>query len=173
MSTLRNLEVWELPVAAFEASLAEIAPDGRRGNEGVALWLGSRSMTVATIAYVIALRGPGIVKLPDQLSISAELLNEVTDVAIELGCYLVGQIHSHPASWVDLSIPDKRYGIQVGGYLSVVAPHFAQRPNTRLEDCGVHLLEGGLWRRFETQELARRVALVNKPARVITVGGEG
>ena len=170
MTTSRTPELWKLPAAAMQASLAEMAPDGVRGCEGVALWLGRRSGATAEITHVVALRGPGILKLPDHLSISPELLNEVTDVAIELDCYIVGQIHSHPDAWVDLSIPDQRYGIRTEGYLSVVAPFFAQRPDTTLADCGVHLFDGGHWRRLDPSELARRVGLGDGPVPVIAVG---
>ncbi len=173
MSLQNSPEAWELPAAALHASLAEMAPDGARGCEGVALWLGRRAGTVAQVSHVVTLRGVGIVKWPDRLSIAAELLNEVTDVAIDLGCHLIGQIHSHPFDWVELSLADQRMGIRSEGYLSVVAPHFAQRADTRLDDCGVHLFDGGGWRRVVPPELQRRVRLVEREAPVLIVGGQG
>ena len=84
MTASKTPELWNLPAAALQASLAEMAPDGVRGCEGIALWLGRRSGATAEITHVVALRGLGIEKLPDRLSISPELLNEVTDVAIDL-----------------------------------------------------------------------------------------
>lgn len=173
MTSHRTPEAWELPASALQASLAEMAPDGARGCEGVALWLGRKAGDVARVMHVVALRGSGIEKWRDHLSISSELLNDVTDVAIDRGCYLIGQIHSHPFDWVELSQADQRLGIRAEGYLSLVAPHFAQRADTRLEDCGAHLFEGGRWRRFDPQELARRVRVVSGDASVLTVGETG
>lgn len=149
--------IWRLPKAAMTASISEMAPDGARGCEGVALWLGRRFAGIVTVTHVVALRGPGITKRPDHLSISPELLNEVTMLAMRAGVYLVGQIHSHPSTCVDLSEADKRYGIRVPGYLSVVAPDFARRPNTPLAACGVHVFDRGAWRRLGAIERMCRV----------------
>jgi proteasome lid subunit RPN8/RPN11 len=149
--------LWLLPEAAMTASISEMAPDGARGCEGVALWLGRRSAGVVTVTHVVALRGPGITKRPDHLSISADLLNEVTMLAMRDGVYVVGQIHSHPGKWVDLSEVDKRYGISIPGYLSVVAPDFARRPSTAIAECGVHVFDHGTWRRLGAFERACRV----------------
>src|SRR3546814_10054305 len=68
-------------------------------------------------------------------------MNEVTDVAVDLGMTLIGQVHSHPGTFVDLSIPDRKYGIKVPGFLSVVAPHYATRPGTSIANCGVHVFD--------------------------------
>jgi hypothetical protein len=153
---------WRLPLAAFTLSLAEMARDGLRGVEGVALWLGVRHGSVATITRVVALRGQGVVRRPDYLKISAELMNKVTDSAIEHGAYLVGQIHSHPTlAGVDLSKADKRHGISVPGYLSVVAPDYAARTDTRLDECGFHIYEQGLWRRLGQSERAARIEVTS------------
>lgn len=163
---------WLLPKAALQMSLAEMAPDGARGCEGVALWLGRRVAGLVTITHVIGLRGPGVVKRPDYLSISAELLDDVTDVAIERDVYLVGQIHSHSGSWVDLSVPDKRFGVRAPGYLSVVAPHFARDPATPPKLCGFHVFAHGQWRRLATWERPWRVVIINGAASLVLVGEE-
>lgn len=171
MIALKTPLLWRLPAAAIQASIAEMAPDGACGCEGVAMWLGRRIVGVVTVTHVIGLRGPGVIKRPDQLLISAELLCEVTDVAIEHGVYLVGQIHSHPDSWVDLSESDKRCGIQAPGYLSVVAPHFARDPATTPGQCGFHVFRRGGWRRLPPWERPWRVAIVSGAAPLIKVGG--
>lgn len=155
--------IWILPKAAVTASISEMAPDGRRGCEGVALWLGRRFAGIVSVTHVVALRGPGVTKRPDHLSISPELLNEVTMLSIQAGVYLVGQIHSHPSTWVDLSEADKRYGIRMPGYLSVVAPDFARRPSTAIAECGVHLFDRGAW---------RRLGDIERTCRVITGSGD-
>lgn len=165
--------LWRLPAAALQASIAEMAPDGAHGCEGVALWLGRRNAGVVTVTHVIGLRGPGVIKRPDHLFISAELLGDVTDTAIEHGVYLVGQIHSHPGSWVDLSEADMRSGIQAPGYLSVVAPHFARDPATTPGQCGFHVFDRGRWRRLPRWERPWRVAVVGGTARLMTVGEPG
>lgn len=173
MNPFEPVQKWAIPRSALIASLTEMAIDGRHGREGVALWLGRRQHGIATISAVVALRGPGVRKQRDVLVISAALLNDVTDVAIERGESLVGQIHSHgPEFGVELSPTDQRFGIQVPDYLSVVAPDFALRPATNVTDCGLNVYAAGRgYRGLSGAEIAERIEVVdgvNVP--VLTVG---
>jgi hypothetical protein len=175
MSFFTPIATWRLPESALAASCREMARDGVAGNEGVALWLGRRGDGQAEITHVVALRGPGVLKRPDQLVIRPHLLNEVTDLAIELDVMLVGQIHSHGELYgTDLSYADHTFGIKVPYFLSLVAPDFALRPHTRLEDCGIHVFEPGSgFRRLHTVEAADRIRLMpSSPVPVLTVGQE-
>lgn len=169
-----HVDTWRLPDDAFQASLEELRRDGRDGNEGVALWLGQRADGSAEISHVVLLRGPGVIKCPDILRIESWLLNDVTDLAIELGTVLVGQIHSHGRNWTDLSITDRADGIAVPQYLSVVAPYYGMRAGTRLADCGVHIFEPETgWRCLPSQEASARVRVVATHAvPVLSVGEE-
>jgi hypothetical protein len=175
MTFFAPVHTWRVPASAFAASLREMARDGVRGDEGVALWLGRRGGGRAEVTHVVALRGPGVIKKPDQVVIHPGLVNEVTDLAIELGVVLVGQIHSHGVDYgTDLSDADRAYGIAVPYYLSLVAPDFALRPQTRLEDCGVYVFEPGRgFRRLSVAEAGERVQVVAAgPVPVLTVGEE-
>jgi hypothetical protein len=167
-----RVATWQLPKQALRDSLAEMARDGAQGNEGIALWLGTRESGVARVTHLVALRGPGIIKRPDQIIVHPTLLNEVTDVAITLHVSLIGQIHSHGQGYgTDLSRTDEAYGIATPYFLSLVAPDYALRPHTRLEDCGVHVFEPGQgYRRVLRSEIAERVRLVSHDvAPMITV----
>jgi proteasome lid subunit RPN8/RPN11 len=141
----------------------------------VTLWLGHRGNGQAEVTHVVALRGPGVIKRPDQLVIQPQLVNEVTDLTIELGLVLVGQIHSHGELYgTDLSYADRNFGIKVPYFLSLVAPDYALRPGTRLEDCGLHLFEPGSgFRRFSPSEVTGRILVVpGAPLALLTVGEE-
>lgn len=156
---------WRIPEEAIRHSMSEMAIDGALRREGVAMWLGKYEGKTAVVTHVAALRGPGVRKAPDQLLISADLVNDLTDKAIELGLVLIGQIHSHgPMHGTSLSLTDKRYGISVPGYLSAVAPDYAMRPSTSIHDCGVHLFEKGRgWIRFTREQVVKRVLIVPDP----------
>lgn len=149
---------WVLPRPVWRQSLDDMALDGTRGCEGVALWLGRHQDGAAVVSTCVLLRGPGVVKRLDHLSISAELMNQVTMAALELDLFLIGQVHSHsPYASTDLSYPDRYLGITERGYLSLVAPNFAQNPETRLDHCGVHVHEGDAgWRRMKVAEISDR-----------------
>lgn len=175
MSFYSRVQVWQLPQSAFDASLQEMATDGRLGREGVALWLGNRNDGAAQVTHVVLLRGPGVAKRHDLLQIGADLMNDVTDLAIELGVMLVGQIHSHGVLYgTDLSLTDRRYGVMVPDYLSVVAPDFALRPRTLIADCGVHIYELGRgYRRFSQREISERLDMTATQAVSVLTVGEG
>lgn len=163
MTYFPPVEFWDIPETAWAESIREMGRDGLFGNEGVALWLGRRGSGVAEITHVVALRGPEIIKRPDLLVIQPGLVNEVTDLAIDLGVALIGQIHSHGRNFgTDLSYADCTFGIKVPSFLSLVAPDYGLEPRTRLQDCGVHVFErNGVFRRLRTDEVNRRLRIVH------------
>jgi hypothetical protein len=169
------VHTWRIPESAFAASFKEMARDGIHGNEGVALWLGKRGGGKAEVTHVVALRGPGVTKRPDQLVIDSALVNDVTDLTIELDVVLVGQIHSHGELYgTNLSYADRTYGISVPYYLSLVAPDYALRPKTRVEDCGIHVFEPGSgFRRLSAGEVGQRIELVSSSHVPVLTVGEG
>jgi hypothetical protein len=158
---------WCFSDTVLPDSIGEMAEDGFSGNEGVVLWLGHRHRGKAEVTHLVALQGSGVTKLPDFLHIDASLLNDVTDIAIDLGVCLIGQIHSHgQLHGTSLSFTDITCGIAVPFYLSVVAPDYALRPATAWKDCGVHVFESVTgYRRFSPAEIGRRIHVVsgNRP----------
>ena len=173
MPKFSQIDTWTLPVSALENAFAEMAIDGRDGNEGVTLWLGKRGNGRAEITHSVVLRGPGVIKRPAYLNIEPDLLNDVADLAIELDVSLVGQIHSHGHGYsTDLSLTDRNYGIRVPYYLSLVAPDYAMNAGIPITDCGVHVYERDLrFRRFSLSEVDTRIKLVGGiDTPVLTVG---
>ena len=160
---------WLLPSNLLQVSIAMMAPRGRAGNEGLALWLGRESDGFARVTHALELRGPGFRSSPLQLSISMLGMSAITDLADEKGVFLLGQVHSHPGGYIELSDTDRRYGIRIADYLSVVCPHYAQAPATRFADCGVHVFDGDDYRPLATPEVARRISFVTEPVVSLTL----
>lgn len=148
---------WHLPTDLLETSVEVMRPNGRIGNEGLALWLGVSAGGQARVTHLVAVHGAGFRASPLQLHLSWNAMARLTDLADELGTYLVGQIHSHPGRYLELSEVDQKYGVRCQDYLSVVCPHYAQRAVSGIHECGVHLFDRGSYRRFCTAEVARRV----------------
>jgi len=154
---------WQIPAEVVRHSFAEMARDGIRGCEGIAMWLGRYDGDTAIITHVALLRGAGVQKAPDRLLITANLVNDLTDVAIANKVTLIGQIHSHgPLYGIDLSVVDRRAGIAVPGYLSAVAPDYALRAGTTLEECGIHLFTPAQgWQRMSPQDIRERISIAD------------
>lgn len=163
-----------MPATILEQSIAEMAVDGRNGNEGTCFWLGKRAKGEAEVSHLVFLRGNGIHKSPLNVRVSAELMREVHERAEALGLSLVAQIHSHSSfCGVDMSPSDHAYGISVPFFLSIICPDYAQNPATTLLDCGVHvcLPEGG-YIRLQRGEVKRKMIFMPGLLAGITVIGE-
>lgn len=154
---MNNEFSWTLPCDLLDASVEVMRPHGRLGNEGLALWLGKSEGTRAIVTHMVSLRGDGFQTSPLQLRLSWTAMSRLTDLADERGCYLVGQIHSHPGDFIDLSEVDERYGVRFQNYLSVVCPDYAQHKVSGFDECGVHLFNDGRYRRLSTEETKRRI----------------
>jgi hypothetical protein len=168
-----QITAWRIPETAIPDLLAEMAIDGREGNEGIVLFLGRDDLTVSEVTHLVRLRGPGIRKRAWQITIQANLLNDVTDVAIEHNVRLVGQVHSHgPGYGLDLSPTDRLYGIKTPYYLSLVAPDYALS-SAPIQRWGVHVfLEEQGYARLNSHEVSQRIQLFpTKRIPFLTVGG--
>lgn len=160
MSHFSLISSWELPHRAFVLSLEEMARDGVHGNEGVAFWLGTHHGEQARISLVVAARGPDVIKGPELLVIGAETMNSLTDICIERRLVLVGQIHSHGDTWVDLSHTDRRDGFKSHSYLSAVAPCYARRKDTKVSMCGFHVCAANsVFHRLTPPEITTRISM--------------
>jgi hypothetical protein len=173
MSYYPQVERWTIPRRALELSREEMASDGRHGDEGIALWLGTKKEGEARITHVTFLRGPAVLKSPANIQVHPELMRAVHEAALDAGVILVGQVHSHSADYgVNLSPSDHAYGFHVPYFLSIVWPNYAQTASTTLADCGVHIFlpEKG-YKRLSRLGVARKIALAPRAkVKVLIVG---
>jgi len=164
MNYFPKIKKWLIPKAALNRSREEMAVDGRVGNEGISLWLGTKDRGEAHVTNIVFLRGKGIRKSPVNIYIEPELMREVHEQARAAGVILVGQIHSHSRyCGIDLSPTDHAYGIQVPYFLSVVCPNFAQTESTTIADCGVHIfLPDCGYVRLSQKEILKQIVILEE-----------
>lgn len=161
---------WVLPKGLMTTSVEFMRPDGARGDEGLALWFGTlQPGNVAAISHVVKPYGAGFRTSPLYLKLSMRAVGQLTAYADACGLFLVGQIHSHPGQFVDLSSLDVRQGFRIPDFLSVVCPDYAQRASTRLPDCGVHVFESGNFRRLRAHEITSRVLQADRLVTSVTL----
>src|SRR5262245_18680201 len=79
MTFFSPVNTWDISEPAFASAIAELANDGARQCEGVALWLGQRGHGHATVTHLVVLRSPEVVRRPDLLVIPSTVFNDVTD----------------------------------------------------------------------------------------------
>jgi proteasome lid subunit RPN8/RPN11 len=150
---------WILPEDLLHKSIDVMRPHGAVGNEGLALWLGKTDGSTIEITHLIEVSGPGFTTSPLYMGLSIRAMSKLTDLTDQLDRYLVGQIHSHPGTFVELSDLDKAHGIRVPNYLSIVCPYYAQRPSTSLSNCGVHVFIDNNYHRMNSGLVARSIQM--------------
>lgn len=160
---------WSLPGDLITQSVAHMRPFGARGHEGLGLWFGNEVAGAVEVTHLVLPYGPGLVTHALHLSLSMRAMSRLTRLARELDCYWAGQIHSHPGTMLDLSDVDREMGIRVQGYLSIVCPHYAQRPTRATEECGVHVFDDGAYRRLSDRETARRIITTDRRVQLVPV----
>lgn len=175
MSLYESIEFWDVPTNLLSESVRTMAPDGVYGNEGIAFWLGTARDGIALVSHLVTLSDHWVVKRPDYLQISADGISHLMNLAEKLNVFLVGQIHSHPGTYVDLSDADRRYGFSTPYFLSVVGPHYAQNPQTSWQDCGIHVYERGSgFRRLNRYESDSRIRIQSEySATLVHIGRAG
>ena len=155
-----NTTRWKLPADLLAQSIRFMQPHGEKGNEGLVLWFGHRiAGDTIEVTHAVEPRGSGITRSPLHLSLSISAMSALLDLGETIDRYLVGQIHSHPEWYIDLSPVDRLHGMRIQDYLSVVCPHYAQEPATRWDDCGVHEFAQGRYRRIPLDEASNRIRL--------------
>jgi proteasome lid subunit RPN8/RPN11 len=91
------------------------------------------------------------------LELSEEAKYKLYQQLAERGQVLVGMIHTHPESWVDLSWVDRENQLCSRiGFWSLVLPYYAKRPWS-IASVGAHIRTNSGWHRFDKGEASRRI----------------
>lgn len=146
-----------IPASLWTRTWVGLRERGGGQRESAAVWTGTRDDAGETAMDVVFLDDfPGVRAHALQhcvpRSASAALFRELR----ARGHVLVGDVHTHPGSWVDLSPTDQEHPIEYRvGLVAVVIPHFA-RGAPRTDTIGIHVYRGsGAW---DTPEGAARDA---------------
>lgn len=110
-------------------------------HEGLVYWGGTRSGERVEITSIVA---PKAKSRPQGIEVPRESYFEVIRALNKRGIIQVGQVHSHPGTWVDHSSFDDRGACsRVEGMLSIVIPSYAQQEVEGVSSCGVHRFAAG------------------------------
>lgn len=158
---------WVIPHTLLQVSVDAMRPYGIKGHEGLALWFGQEEAGEVAITHLVIPHGPGLITHPLHLSLSMRAMSRITRLAGEIDRYWAGQIHSHPGQMLNLSEVDRRMGVLVQDYLSLVCPYYAQRDVPDIRHCGVHAYDSGRYRRLSTEEINARIKVSERTLEVV------
>jgi hypothetical protein len=156
--TCRNLVV---PSTIWHETWKGLRAHGDGKREAACIWGGDRSATAETARAVyffdeLPSTSGGALHHKVTASGVARILSELR----RNGHVIVGDVHTHPSSWVDLSPIDQKNPVEFRlGLLAFVLPNFAQDAPD-LARTGVHEYLGQKrWRRLATSEAQERVLI--------------
>lgn len=136
-----------VPIACARAVETHLRAVGRKGYEGMALWVGTQEAETFQVSATV---------IPDQrhicnadgvcVIVDGDALHHLNVHLYKEGLTLLGQIHSHPGRAYH-SDTDDAYAIATAvGCLSLVVPDFARAPFTIASCASYRLDENGRWR---------------------------
>jgi proteasome lid subunit RPN8/RPN11 len=134
-------------------------------NEAACVWLGTRSPHLERALEVVYLDDlPGTVGRRLQHRTSRQAVDMMLELARTKRMSIVGDLHTHPGEWVDLSEVDREHPIEYRvGLLALVIPSFG-RGGADLTRTGVHEYAGaGRWNTFESHDHGTRIEIEVAP----------
>lgn len=144
--------VW-VPAGILDRTVELLRQSGsrRKPHEGVVYWAGRRATNEYFITACIV---PEARTTPGSFETSSRSNAKVIAYLAGAGLELLGQVHSHPGSFIDHSDgDDERALMPYNGFLSIIVPHYARRGMRPLKMCGVHIFEQSGFRRLEDWEI--------------------
>ena len=142
-----------IPSTVIRNTTDILRKSGRNGesHEGVAYWAGRRSGPLCFVTTVIA---PAAGTTRGSFDTSIQANAKVVMYLASVGLELIGQVHSHPGSFVGHSKgDDARALMPYEGFLSIIAPNYAKNGMSPLTICGVHVFEKGQFRQMKANEI--------------------
>ena len=152
--------VW-ISSAVLEQTIEVLQSSGTvsEPHEGVVYWAGRRFSACAIVTTCIA---PMAKTTFNSFETSSYTNARVVAYLAGADLELLGQVHSHPASFVDHSRGDETLALMpYEGFLSIVVPHYGREGMTPLTGCGIHIFESGRFRRMDGAEVESRFRLID------------
>jgi hypothetical protein len=139
----------------IKSTLDTLLKFGRKGCEGMVLWIGAIDGSTATIEEVL---------VPPQESIQSEdgvgyfletaALFEVNRYLAERHLRLIAQVHSHPGEAYHSTTDDTYAIVTTEGGLSLVVPDFGQAPAV-LTAWAVYRLTNAKWKELSIESVSK------------------
>lgn len=163
---IRRLHV---PSAVAVDTNDHLAAMGRKGVEGMALWVGKENESLFDVSQVYIPKQHGTRGDHGLLvSVPLEELQRLNVWLYRNNLRLIAQIHSHPTEAYHSEVDD-RYAIATRlGSFSIVVPDFAVRP-FNISQCAVYRLSPSRWRLFSDRLKWRRLSAAEAVATIHVV----
>lgn len=127
-------------------------------NEGLIYWAGLRSNSKEEVRLVVAPKTEsGEMKVMTSPSSNAQYVK----VLAKYGLVHIGQVHSHPGSFIDHSDGDDEWTpFKRTGLISIVAPNYGRNGLLPLTSCAVHKYINSEFKRLDESYILERFQIL-------------
>lgn len=160
MIGLESINKVTVPVSVVEKTIKNLRYAGRRGVEGIVLWVGIAVGSLFEVKDMIYPIQSGL-ETPEGLLVVVEAneLHRINKWLFDHKMVAIAQLHSHPGEAYH-SITDDTFPIvtTLGG-LSIVVPDFASK-QFQLNTCAVYRLSPSGWIKLEKKRVESLIGAV-------------
>lgn len=150
---MRHVRRVDVPARCAKAAQEHLQAVGRRGYEGMALWVGKRQDSVFVVEETIIPKQQGH-KTPSgvYVEVGGEELHRINVWLYDHDMELIAQLHSHPTDAYHSSTDDEFPIATTIGSISIVLPNYAVDPFA-VKNCAVYRLsEENIWEELTRDE---------------------
>jgi len=134
-------------------------------NEGFVYWAGTIFKNEILINAVIV---PETKSDKGSVMIPPEANFYVVQVLSQHKLQHIGQVHSHPSSWVDHSEGDNEWAsFKTNGLISIVVPNYGKNGMLPLKICGLHRYKDERFIRLSKKYIRRHFKIIKCDAKLI------
>ena len=161
MIDLEEVRKVRVPQSLVDRTVEHLRGAGKRGVEGIALWVGQSNGFSFEVMDIILPTQSGLVTDNGLLvMVEADELYRINRWLYDHKMVAVAQIHSHPGEAYH-SITDDTYPIVTAtGGLSIVVPNFASQV-FKLNDCAVYRLRSSGWIQLLKEQVELLIEVVS------------
>ena len=129
-------------------------------NEGLVYWAGTRNGDQAIVRMVVAPQASSEERrITTSHSSNANYIKTIS----KHGFVHIGQIHSHPGTFIDHSLGDDEWTpFKRHGLISIVVEMYGENGMSKLNTCGVHKYVCGNFERLNEQYIEERFFIDNE-----------
>ena len=150
---MRDVDRVDVPRRCAEAAQQHLRAVGRRGYEGMALWVGKRLGSVFVVEETIIPKQQGHqTPLGVYVEVGGDELHRINVWLYEHEMELIAQLHSHPTDAYHSSTDDEFPIATTVGSVSIVLPNYAVDPFA-VGNCAVYRLsQDNVWEELTQDE---------------------
>ncbi|MEO9475098.1 MAG: hypothetical protein ABJ004_12395 [Cyclobacteriaceae bacterium] len=138
---------------------------GSLPHEGLVFWAGNIEKETINVTHVIA---PETDSSEGRVTVLPESNFHVVKALSNSRIIHIGQVHTHPGSWVDHSNGDNKWAsFKKNGLISLVVPRYCRNGMLPISRSGIHRFQNGRFIRLSNKYVNRHFKIIEGTGEII------